>query len=164
MIRRLNYKDAINIYEFILRCQDKFEDFYITQNKARKFFTDLNLIKKILKYQEVYAVEEKEITALLLIYREKGFRPYIKILCERKDLIYDLLKFLVWNFSQYEFYAKYKKENPITKIAQLTTKTGFSKYGFKFCGSRGQEILLIHQKQEKRDDQYTRKITQSDTR
>jgi hypothetical protein len=151
MIRRLQLKDKISFYEFVNRCNDCYFDFYVTIEKERKFPKEnLKLIEKLLKYQETYAVEEKEIKGILLIYRSKGFRLYIKILVEKIDFAYDLLKYLNWNFSQYELYAKFKKENPITRIAQLKNKLGFPKYGFGFYKSRGQEVLLIHKKQEKK--------------
>ena len=154
MIHRLKLKDAISFYEFILRCKDVYEDFYVTSNKERKFFTDLKLIKKILKYQEVYAVEEKEIKALLLIYREKNYRPYVKILAEKIDCVYDLLKYVEWNINK-EIFIKIKKINPIAKILQR-------KRNWQFVGDRGQEVLYVKKvrlEQEKKDDYNNRKIT-----
>lgn len=140
MIKKLNYKDSISVYEFVSRTKDVWEDFYITQNKQRTFLVNLKLIEKILKYQEVIALEESgELKALLLILREKGFRTYIKILSEKNDYVYDLMKYLNWNFTC-ELFIKVKKTNPVSKIAQ--------KFFFNFIGDRGQEILLIRQKRE----------------
>ena len=140
MIRRLNHRDTTDFCEFISRVKDSFEDFYITQNKQRVFLRDSKLIKKILKYQEVYAIDDGEIHALLLIYREKGYRPYVKILSEKINYIYDLLKYLNWNFGNQELFIKVKRDNPIVHIAQ--------KKWWNFLGARGQEILLIHKKWE----------------
>lgn len=139
MIRRLNYKDAINFYEFILRIEDKYEDFYITQTitnqkPKRIFIKDLKLIEKILKYHTVYAVEEKEIKGIIIILAEKNFRPYIKILVEKLDYAYNLLKYIDWNFSDKELFIKIKKNNPICKI--LNKK-------WQFLGDRGLEVLYI---------------------
>ena len=58
MIRKLTYKDSISMYEFTLRAKDSYEDFYITTNKARVFIKSLKLIEKLLKYQDIVALEE----------------------------------------------------------------------------------------------------------
>jgi hypothetical protein len=140
MIKNLNYKNSIDMYEFCLRCQDKYEDWYITKNKSRLMIKDLKLIETILKTQEVYAIEESgEIKALLLILKEKGFRTYIKVLAEKNDDIYSLMKWLNWNVNQ-ELFIKCKKTNPLSKISQ--------KFFFNFIGDRGSEILLIKNKKE----------------
>jgi hypothetical protein len=144
MIRKLIYKDSISMYEFILRTKDSYEDFYITTNKARVFIKNLKLIEKLLKYQDVVALEESgEIKALLLIYKEKGFRPYLKILAEKNDYVYDLMKYVNWNYNC-ELFIKCKKINPISKISQ--------KFFFNFIGDRGQEILLAKHKREIKND------------
>lgn len=137
MIRRLKEKDAINFYDFILRCKDKYEDFYITCDKQRIFINSLNVIKKLLKYKEVYAVENNGIKGIILIFRQKEFRPYIKILVEKMDYSYDLIKFLFWNFEKQELFIKVKRENPICKILQKR---------FNFIGSRGKEVLYMKPK------------------
>lgn len=149
MIRKLNYTDTISMYEFILRTKDSYEDFYITTNKSRVFLKNLKLIEKILKYQDVIAIEELgEIKALLLIYKEKGFRPYVKILAENNNYVYDLMKWLNWNYNC-ELFIKAKKTNPISKISQ--------KFFFNFIGDRGSEILLAKQKREIKNDKFISK-------
>jgi hypothetical protein len=144
MIRQLTLKDKISVYDFISRTKDVWEDFYITTNKSRVFLKDFKLIEKLLKYQTLVALEESgEIKALLLIYREKTFRPYVKILSEKNDYIYDMFKYLNWNFNC-ELFIKCKKTNPVSKIAQ--------KFFFNFIGDRGSEILLVRQKREIKND------------
>jgi len=152
MIRRLKIKDSINFYEFCLRCQDKYEDWYITQNKERKFISgDLKLIEKLLRYQEIYAEEEKEIKGILIILHEKGFRPYLKILAKDSKTEWDLLKFLTWNNFD-EIYAKLKLTNPLARTLQKQNRiTKRLTFGFIAKGFRGKEILLYRPKQEKRE-------------
>ena len=134
------------MYEFILRTKDSYEDFYITTNKARVFLKNIKLIEKILKYQDVVAIEESgEIKALLLIYKEKGFRPYVKILAENNNYVYDLMKWLNWNYNC-ELFIKCKKVNSLSKTAQ--------KFFFNFIGDRGSEILLVKHKREVKPIQY----------
>lgn len=139
MIRKLNHNDKISTYEFILRVKDIYEDFYFTQNKQRVFLRTLPQIEKLLNHQEVYAMDDGEFHALLVILKEKGFRTYVKILAEKSDYVYDLMKFLNWNYNT-ELFIKAKKLNPIIKISQ--------KFFFNFIGDRGSEILLVKHKRE----------------
>jgi hypothetical protein len=141
MIKRLNHRNRIDILEFMSRVSDTYQDFYVTIDKNRIFFKDAKTIKKIINKQEIYGIDEGEIKGLLIIYREKGFRPYVKILASDFKYQGKLVKFLIWNFSNQDLYAKFKKFNPLTKILQ--------RYGFIFQGDRGDEILL-YRKGEKR--------------
>jgi hypothetical protein len=140
MIRRINYKSTIDVFEFINRVKDKYEDMYITENKERIFLNKLKVIDKILKTQEVYVLEEKEIKGILLIYQSKGFRPYIKLLAESNKYYYDFMIFLRFNFMDKDLFAKLKNNNPLVWILQ--------KKGFINIGLRGKEVLL-HKKAEK---------------
>jgi len=135
MIKRLNQKNICDIVEFVKKDYDKFEDFYITSDRKRLFLNDSRLVKKLLKKQEIYGIYDKELEGLLMIYREKTYRPYIKILSINKDVAKKLIAFLMFNFAEQDLYCKFKKQNPLTVIIQ--------KYGFIFQGDRGQEILLF---------------------
>jgi hypothetical protein len=160
MISRLNHKNSIDVYEFVQRTPDSFEDFYITENRGRKFIKDLKTINRILKRQEIYGLIDKELKAIMIIYKEKGFRSYLKILSNKIDYTYDLLKFVNWNFYKKELFIKIKKSNPLFNILRLTNKLGKPRYGFEFLGSRGSEILLIKKvntKQEKSNGHYFNK-------
>ena len=147
MITHLHYKkNLIDVYGFILSCKDEYEDFYVTVGKERKFITELNLIKKVLKYQQVFGIFDNGLKALLIIYKEKGFRSYVKILTDRYNYIYDLLNYLDWNFYRPELYLKIKKTNKIGKslsyFDKKKQKTVY-RYGWNFFGSRGEEILYV---------------------
>jgi len=137
MIKRLNEKNVIDLIEFFNRVNDRFEDTYITINKERVFLkNNWKLLNKILKYQEIFALDyENGIKGILIILREKNFRPYIKILTENTKYNIDLLKFLKWNFGEIDLYAKFKKENP---LATQIIRTGFTR-----IGDRGKEILFL---------------------
>jgi len=164
MIKRLNHKDTLNFYEFIKRIGDKFEDFYLTENKTRIMIDDLKVANKLLRYQEVYAIQEKEIKGILLILREKGYRTYIKILAENSKYAQDLFKYINWNFNG-ELFLKIKKLNPITRIVQLLNIRKFPKYGFEFLGSRGLENLYIRKKREiRKNDRHDYKTERPDSR
>ena len=86
MIKRLNQKNRADIVEFIKKDYDKFKDFYITHERKRLFLTDSKLVEKLLKKQEIYGVYDTELKGLLMIFREKNFRPYIKILGLNKEI------------------------------------------------------------------------------
>jgi hypothetical protein len=136
MIERLNEKKYCEVMDFLSRVNDRNQDFYITANKERKYLKgDWNLIKKVLKYQEVYGLNYDGLKGLLIIVREKGFRPYIKLLTESTKYNIDLLKFLKWNFSEIDLYCKFKRENP---LATQILRTGFIR-----IGDRGKELLFF---------------------
>ncbi len=135
MIQRLNENSTIDLIEFFNRVIDKHKNFFITENNTRKFFKgNWNLIKKILKTQEVYGIYEQECKGILIIYKEKGFRPYIKLLSETRSAEAALIKYLMLNFSEQDLYIKLKKTNPLAKYI------GY--FGFIPQGDRGQEVLM----------------------
>jgi len=135
VIKRLNHKNTNDILEFIHRVKDVYEEMYITKDRKRLFLTDSKLVEKLLKKQEIYGLYDTDLKGLLMIFREKNFRPYIKILSSNKESNKKLITFLIYNFAEQDLYCKFKKLNPLTEIIQ--------KYGFIFQGDRGQEILLF---------------------
>lgn len=150
MIERLKVKHTIDIIEFLERVPDKYEDIYITSNRERIFLKkNWYLTKKLLKHQEVYGLFKGELRAFMIIYREKGFRPYLKIISENSKYAKDLIKFLMWNYLGTEIFLKLKINNPlldefVKRIRISNTFTKFiSKGKFYVKGLRGQEILLI---------------------
>jgi hypothetical protein len=156
MIQRLKLKQNLDVLEMISRVKDYYQDFYLTINKERIYINNLRLIEKLLKYQEVYGVYTTELKGIMVIYREKGFRPHVKFLTEKRDYTFDLLKHLNWNFSE-ELFAKVKVANPLSKILQMK--------GFIFKGNRGEEILLIKPKREiKKDGYHSNQTKRPDTR
>jgi len=135
MIERLNKRNMMDVYEFVQKIKDRFEDFYITCENQRLFLTDFKLITKILEKQEIYSVYDKGVKGLMIIFKEKGFRPYIKILSENRKAESALIKYLMMNFSEQDLYIKVKKENPLAKYLKY--------FGFVQTGDRGLEVLLF---------------------
>jgi hypothetical protein len=135
MIERLTKRNMMDVYEFVQRVKDRFQDFYITHDNQRLFLTDFKAIKKLLEKQEVYSVYDKGVKGLMIIYKEKGFRPYIKLLTETRRAESSLIKYLMMNFSEQDLYIKVKKENPLAKYIKY--------FGFIQTGDRGLEILLF---------------------
>ncbi len=135
MIIRLKDKHKFDILDFLSNYNDEFEEGYITINKQRIFLKNkLNLIVKFLKYQEIYGLYYGDLKGLMIIFREKGFRPYLKILSDKENYNEDFIRFLRWNFMGTNLFCKLKKENPLIK--QL------ARCGFFRIGDRGREILL----------------------
>ena len=150
MIQRLSYKKKLDVYCFVTSVIDRFNDFYVTVDKNRLFLKDLNLIEKILLKQEVYAAIDKEIDGMLMVYREKGFRPYVKVLAKDGKTGSDLIKFLIWNFATQDLFVKIKKSNPLVRILQ--------RYGFIQLGDRGLEVLLTRKGDKgAKNDRYNNK-------
>ena len=135
MIERLTKRNMMDVYEFVQRVKDRFQDFYITQENQRLFLTDFKAIKKLLEKQEVYSIYDKGIKGLMIIFKEKGYRPYIKLLSETRHAESALVKYLMMNFSEQDLYIKLKKLNPLAKYIRY--------FGFIETGDRGQEILLF---------------------
>jgi len=135
MIQRLNYKQLLDCIFFFTEVKDEYNDFYVTIDRNRIFLTNTALLEKLLKTQEVYGYYNSQLKGLLVIYREKGFRPYIKLLCDNKETAQIMIKWLVWIFPQKEFYIKIKKNNYMLSIVQ--------RYGFYKFPPRGNEILLV---------------------
>ena len=135
MIERLSKKNVIDVWEFVQRIRDRFQDFYITRDNQRIFLNDEYLIGKLLDKQEVYSIYDKGIKGLMIVYKEKGYRPYIKILTESRSAESSLIKYLMMNFSEQDLYIKVKKENPLAKYIRY--------FGFIQQGDRGLEVLLF---------------------
>ena len=150
MIQRLKERNYLDVYDFLLRVNDVYSDFYVTINKERKFLKgNWDLIKKTLQYQECYGLFDGELKGILIILHEKNFRPYCKLLAENRKYTIDLLKWFRWNFLEQTLFFKLKKENPLSKII---LKTGFVK-----IGDRGSEILF-----EKKGIKDIRKLVPKD--
>ena len=136
MIKRLNQKNTLDVQLFLNDVIDRFSEFYITANNERYFLkNNRSLINKILKRQEVYGLFENGLRGLLLVFREKNFRTYIKFLSYSNNYNRDLLKFFLWNYISQEVYCKIKKENSFSRILQNK--------GFMATGDRGSEMLLV---------------------
>lgn len=135
MIERLTKRNKMDVYEFVQRVKDRHQDFYVTHENQRLFLTDLIFIGKLLDKQEIYSVYDRGVKGLMIVYKEKGFRPYIKILTETRKAESALIKYLMMNFSEQDLYIKLKKENPLAKFIRY--------FGFIPQGDRGLEILLF---------------------
>ena len=136
MIQKLAIKNKVDVYDFLIRVTDRYEDFYITKNKERYFLkNNWLLIEKILKKQEVYGLFNNGLKAIMMIIRDKGFRPYVKLLSESSKYYYDFMIFLRFNFIDKELFTKLKNNNPLVEILK--------KKEFINIGMRGKEVLLV---------------------
>jgi hypothetical protein len=149
MILRLSEKDFLDVLLFSQAGYDRYKDFYITSERERNFLQDEKSVRSLLKKQACYGITEKDLKGMLIIYKEKGFRPYIKILAQNIKIENDLLKFLFWNYGHEDLYMKIKKENSLCRI--------LPKRGFVFQVNRGQEILFFRKgvpKSKKDGEEY----------
>jgi hypothetical protein len=134
MIERLTKRNMMDVYEFVQRVKDRYQDFYVTHENQRLFLTNFKFINKLLDKQEIYGIYDKGFKGLMIIFKEKGFRPYVKLLTETRKAESSLIKYLMMNFSEQDLYIKLKKENPLAKFIKY--------FGFVPSGDRGQEVLL----------------------
>lgn len=138
MIRRLRSKDIYTVIDFINNVKDYCLDFYITIKRDRIFINNIKLIEKLLKTQEMYGnFNNGSLKSIFMIYREKGFRPYLKILAKKEDYLL-IFNFIKWQFENIDLYFKIKKYHFLSKKIK--------EYGFISIGDRGKELLFCKNK------------------
>lgn len=172
MIRSLQSKDLKN---FIYFCQyrDPYSDFYVTKNNRRLFLNNTKVATQVfndcLKSSDKCYIKEENghISAVLLIigYKDKMDRKYVKMLTKNQDDCRDLFRFLQWqklsnlfiksrkNNIQFVKYDERLKDNKYTKgykPSYFARKTGF-----RIIVVRDKEILL--KKEEYKYNQNTRR-------
>jgi len=135
MIRKISTKNLLDVYDFINECDDRYFEFYITINKERFFpKNNLNLLKKLILTQQCFGEFDSQLNGIIIIYSEKTFRPYLKILVKDRKTCNNLLLYLLWHHSNKDLFIKLKRGNPLSRE--------FQNKGFTFLGARGTEILL----------------------
>ena len=150
MIQRLNVHDKkkhIAILDFIKTNSDA--DFYLTENNDRIYIQDLISLKKLFKSsRDVYVFEDAgEYKAFCLLWKSVGgekTRYYIKLLATDIKDASDLLRGFLWHIYNTEIFVKINKYHKFLDV--------FKKYGFKFIGGRGKQVLLKREKAIKRID------------
>jgi len=168
MIRPLKPKD---IHNFISFCQtrDKFSDFYITQDRKRLFLNNAIVAKKLfndcLKHGDKCFVKEENnsISAILLVvgYKGKFPRKYVKMLTTCENDIKDLLNYLQWQKLPNLFVKAKKTNRNFLKYDERTKKykpTYFMrKNGFRIIVERDKEILLKKEEYRRVYNKYNNK-------
>lgn len=141
MIRPLKSKDLKN---FIYYCQkrDSYGDFYITKDNKRYFLTDATVAKQVfnecMKWNNKCYVKEDcgEIKAVLLVvgYKDKSERKYIKVLSDNQTDFQDLINYLSWQKLNALFikvniknrhFIKFNVKTKAYKPAYILRKNGF---------------------------------------
>ncbi len=131
MITKLSIKNYIDLLELVQRVKDLDEDFYITENRERKFINNEIIIKKILKKHECYGIYDGDLKGIAVKINDKGFRSYIKFLSFYEKISNKLIQYILWK-SDKDIFIKIKKDNKILKYLK----------NFEILGDRGKEILL----------------------
>lgn len=161
MLRLLKSSDKNN---FIYFCQqrDIYSDFYITKDNKRLFLTDIKVAKNVfndcMKHGEKCIIKEEnnEIKAVLLIvgYKDKSVRKYLKILAKSKKDVKDLGAFLIWQNLPANVFIKVRKNNiHIVKYDEKTKRYkpsyAFRRVGFQVIAVREKEVLLKKENMER---------------
>lgn len=142
MLRQLKSSDKSN---FIYFCQyrDPYSDFYITKDNRRLYLTDHAnaeiAFNDCLKYgNKCFIKEEKnEIKAVLLVvgFKDKFDKKYIKVLAKSKRDVIDLFTILQWQDLTNLYmkvkvkntnFIKYDERNKCYKPSYVLRKNGFS--------------------------------------
>lgn len=144
MIQRLNTSNSKKypaLLDFIKTNTD--DDFYMTENNNRIYIQDLASLKKLFKSsRDVYIFEEAgDYKAFCLLWKSIGgekTRYYIKLLATDIKSASDLLRGFLWQIYNIEIFVKINKYHKFLDV--------FKKYGFKFIGGRGKQVLLKRDK------------------
>lgn len=140
---QLSKKDTKSIWGTIQTLSDPFTDFYLTQNNLRIYIKEnFNIFLNNLKRGDRLICNDDGII-MITGWADKSPRKYLKILAKNNKIVNNLLKVLLWNFSNINLYAKLKWKSPSVEI--------LNKYGFKFLGGRGKEVLLVREKTEPKE-------------
>jgi len=139
MIQKINYskKKRYWLVDYLANKGD--HDFYFTLDNSRIYITDdksINNLFKNVTYASYSTKENNECTGVLVVWKSVGggiTRNYIKIASDDYKIGDMLLKELLWNFNG-ELFAKIRKTSKFVPL--------FRKFGFRFVGGRGIQILL----------------------
>lgn len=143
MIQQFNMHDKKKypaLLDFIANHQD--EDFYLTENNDRVYINDSISLKKLFKNsKDVYIFEETgDYKAFCLSWKSIGgekTRHYVKLLASDARAASDILRCFLWH-TRDELFVKINKKHAFLDV--------FKKYGFKFIGGRGRQVLLKRDK------------------
>ena len=136
MIEKLTKRNTLDIITFLLDFNDRYEDFYFTIERERLFLKkNIELTKRIIRDNDCYGYFDNGLKGILIIYKSKGFRPYLKIITTNYNATNSLMKFFVWNKNDIDIFCKLKINNPITKVIR--------KFGFFVKANRGKEVLFF---------------------
>lgn len=155
MIRQIKPKDLKN---FVYYCQnrDPYSDFYVSKNNKRLFLNNNikicnSVFNDCLKYGEKCFIKEDNnvIKAILLIvgYKDKLERKYLKVLAHSKDDVKDLFAYLIWQKLPPNIFIKVHKTNKYIigydqKNKRYTPSYALRKAGFRIIAVREKEVLL----------------------
>ena len=90
MILKLKEKNYLDVKLFLE--DNRINDLYLTINKEKVYLrNNINFIKKILKNQTVYGIIDNNLKAIMIIYKEKKFRPYFKLSVENQIEALDII-------------------------------------------------------------------------
>jgi len=141
MIRPLKSKDLKNFIYYCKECNNH-DDFYITKDNKRYFLNNATIARQVfyecIKWNNKCYVKDEEgvIKGIILVvgYKDKYPRKYVKILAQNKRDFQDLFNYLDWqklkdlfikvNINNSHF-VKFNRKYKTYKPAYILRKTGF---------------------------------------
>ncbi len=145
MIQTLKPKEYVDLKRFVDRFGDRYDDFYFTVNRERKYFRNLDNAKKYsdkIKRGEVCFAEKNLGVICTWGFSDKSPRVYLKILYKNLEKIKSLLKSFLGVYGNKDFYIKIKSNNKLKDV--LTDNDKISSLGFIMLpGLRGNDILFF---------------------
>lgn len=144
MIQTLKPKDYLDLKMYVEKFGDRYDDFYFTINRERKYFRDIENSKLYLdkvRRGEICFVEKNMGVVCTWGISDKSHRIYLKILYNNPVKIKTLLKSFFGQYGNKDFYIKIKSNNRLKDI--LVNNSKFPSLGFVMLpGIRGNDILF----------------------
>jgi len=142
MIQTLKPKNYVDLKMYVEKFGDRYDDFYFTTNRERKYFRNLENAKQYMskiKRGEVCFVEKDMGVICTWGFSDKSPRVYLKILYKNLDKIKSLLKAFLGTYGNKDFYIKIKSNNRLKDIlTDVKSLLGF----VVLPGLRGNDILF----------------------
>ena len=143
MIQRINMANKrkySSFLDFIQEIHDS--DFYSTKDNNRVYIEDIQSLRELFRNsRDAFELESNgECRAFCLVWKSKGgdtIRHYLKLIAKDSKAASDLLRGFLWNVNL-ELFTKVNKHHKFLDV--------YKKYGFKFIGGRGKQILLKRDK------------------
>jgi hypothetical protein len=138
MIEQLNYKKFLDVYDFLGKKIDKYQEFYIYFDHKKIYLQTFLEIKKALKYNKIYGSYKPDLKGLLTVCEEKN-KVQIRYIAESNKISNDLIRYLLGNWGTKDIYITFNKANNTVKYIQ--------RFGFRITKIDEKEIILYRKKE-----------------
>jgi hypothetical protein len=141
----LSKKEEQEVFGLLQEISDPYQEGYITHNNLRLFIREnFDIFKSDLKKGDKIIFNENGLLSVVG-FSDNGPRKFLKVLVKDLSVVPSLVKKMYWHVKT-DIFAKVKENNPLKDV--------LLRNGFRFLGSRGREVLLVHQYVARPEPQY----------